>query len=1706
MDTQRYTKTTAHATGAIMGIGPFSTYAPPGVYTRTTTEPSVGQLLGGLRVPVIIGTGKETLSQTDFEIIRGSSSVADTPIFGEDASGRWMTGGTNANPLLGPQDGSLTKFRVRNYPVVDGNGTGRVTYDPSKVSATVNGQQVVVSQLDGANGMVSLLLATEPTDNVAINYYFHRKDTRITDDVSGQVSDGPAVLIAPQAEPYTITTGTNDILYLILDDVNREKLTLAGGSRTATEVANDITAAAISGLSASVHIDAQGLSHVQLIAQGNVYIATDSPNASSALGFNPGDYTGRSSVFRVFNGPIVDGQDGGITTTDTSKVVVMVNGVQVIASAVDGANRLVTFPFAPKAGSIVTIQYYFNTFQDTFDYLPNSNIVTVGNVGIAPGRRDYINGQDFIVVNNLDQSIIQWGTAVQIVGGQKTGTVAFDGTQVYGMLVDNRMYGAECARYTDPVTNSVSTTQFTLPITPTTGNGRDTPLGQSLYQTVTNGRIDLPTNRPDLVTVYIGKTFRDAFSRPAVKVMSVESSTGLLTLKSPVPADYKAYATFWYNTIVDEQYILNCVASGSSGVGKFTVTATSSGQPSYQVRFGSKTGLPQTVQWPSGVERLTDAVHYGGQPTAETVSVTFDSSLLPATHASFSNGSPGPYDIYNYSRMFGNTIVDGLPVSINLVTGFAAQLLSDPVSDPTALSFAANEYVVFRVDGVSLSPTPLVGITTLANVALAINASIDVDTQAHADGSPSFATSSGFASVVTLANDLRTQYGAHRILVGGGPVHTTADTVNIVTAAAATNLTTAIVLLNDLRAKYEAHRVLVGGGPVHIAADVVNVIVAPVATDAATALALANDLRAKYEAHRIDVVSHTAADAVDIITAPIAAVTSLVLASVVTYGTQALLHVKGRNTQTQTNGLVSNVTVLTPTGSGQIDASLKFGLFPGKSSDGSWGAINQPAMMVGTAAEPFSISAGVNDNFLFGVDGVSYNATIPSGPAVTLDAVANYINAWYAASAPAADQALLLADAIVLLNDLETKYNTHIASAVFHAVADVTNTVATPPCSDLATASILANQIKLQYNLHIANNGGLYHTIVDVIDVVTVADATNLRSLLILAYELKTKYNTHIASAVYHPVADGVNGETNSLTQVIAKVGSGINTGLLTLYSKVDDVTSSITIGIGTANTKLGFSNNTSAVRHQPTAANIAGALNANLTFIGLAAAWAITVAGLGSYLRLDSLTTGLTSTLSFSGVANTAFIVDTGLGIVPGTSGDVGEAAKSGYRVSSSAGAAGSAGTGIPGQTYTDAKTGLRFTILPLSVGDYASGGVFTLLVDPTFICDANLPWKAIPGAETTVFNTTNVGVGSTAILATYGRTGTEPQIGDVYYISYDYTKTDLSTGLYRDLKAIQANFGTPTPSNPLSLGARLALLNGAVLVGLKQVLRDSNSSQASIASYTAAIDEQRKPITGNVKPDVITPLATDPQIFAYLNQHCVFMSAPRQEGERTGVIGPAAGTSSLGVQSIAKGLLSEVMVVAYPDVYVVSVVDDQGNSVDQVVDGSFMAAALAGASCNPAVDVATPWTRRSVLGFKRIGRVLDPTEANQIAVSGVTVLEQADTGIRIRHGLTTRMDTVITRTPSVTLIIQYVQQQMRASLDSFIGQKFTNSLLKSAEGVITGLFSNMISQQIVTQVAGISATVDPDDPTIMRTESIYVPVFPLEYILSSLQIRIRA
>jgi hypothetical protein len=435
-----------------------------------------------------------------------------------------------------------------------------------------------------------------------------------------------------------------------------------------------------------------------------------------------------------------------------------------------------------------------------------------------------------------------------------------------------------------------------------------------------------------------------------------------------------------------------------------------------------------------------------------------------------------------------------------------------------------------------------------------------------------------------------------------------------------------------------------------------------------------------------------------------------------------------------------------------------------------------------------------------------------------------------------------------------------------------------------------------------------------------------------------------------------------------------------------------------------------------------------------------------------------------------------------------------------------GSAGTGTPGQTYTDSTTGLRFTILPADGGaSYTNGGWFKLVVSQTFNVNPGVPYYFLPGLETIVTNTVGIGVNDTANVQTFNPSGVEPRNGDFYFISYRFMKQDYSTRIYRQFKTIEASHGKLSAENRATLGAYLASINGAVLIGIKQVQKVINTNQASAASFISAIGDLAIPLPGNIKPDLIVPLSSDTAVYTYLTQHCETMSNIRNQSERMGFIGFASGTSPTNAQTIARSLFSQRIVAFYPDSAVITLSNELGETFETLVDGTFFAAAAAGAVCSPSVDVATPYTRRKILGFTRIPRIMDPVEANQTAVAGITVLEDLDPIVRIRQGLTTNMSSILTRLPTVTQIADYVSLNSRSALDAFVGTKFLSSRTNEVEVSMTALLNTLIQQEIISAFTGVSAEIDSSDPTVLRASAYYAPIFPLLYLVLEYNLRAR-
>lgn len=1775
---------------------PNGVYAPPGVYTSTQYEnPTVG-LLEGLRLPVFIGTGSEILSQNDLEMIRGSSSNVDQRITQEDETGRAVVSvSTTGVVTLGAFDGVLTRIQTRKYPIVNGRGTGTTSTSTSDVSVTINGEPIVVTAMTAATGILTLAVAPELGDEVRTTYYFKRTDTLITDTVSDQVTEDGAILYGALGESYVVLTGDNDTLSLTVDDVSSVTITIpssGSSSWTAAQIAAFVTAGAGStSLTATTATNNFGETVVALQADGNLVVGSGSAN--STLGFTAGDASARNKVFYTFQGPIVDGTNGGVTTTDPTDVVVKVAGVQVIPTSVDGASRAITLPFAPVDGDVVTIQYYFNAWQDTFDYLMHTNVTEITQCGVAPTRSDFADQVDFV----LKDDHIVWGTSYEVSAGLHTaGSTYFNDVQVSGTLVDTRGY----LQPTTAVVNTAvsppveSRKQFTLARVPTTGNGRNSPLGSSLFQTVSNDRIDLPTDRPDLVLAYWGFGVQDAIERGAVTVTAVDSVTSTITLKDAVPVGASVWATYYYNTLIDQEYTLTVVVPGASGVGTYALS-NEDGTPLLTPAYGTKSsGLSTvTLQFPSGSERKsdvrfeipTDTTYYDGS-VVEDVTVTFAST--DGTLAKYATPGSGDYEIVLNASDRIRLLIDGSALaggasgidlgSVNGVAnlGFVASMIGEEVeyeADTGYTTFtvdSTNNGLGFVVDGVLLTATADANASgTLADYATAINTS--------ADAAPSIYESAGsFLSSVVITASEYDRVMFHYTGDASGLSGNLTATITPATYASVSTLATAVqsamtTAISGLGAAFTGVAVTVdanGEGNLTFALQRGVGVAATGTVTAATVLAtntvtingtLFTAVTGVAGANQFDRTPGTdITTATNLVTAINLAGnwvgTPPVTASNVG-GTSAVVTITAASVGTAGNAITLASSGATLTVSG---ATLSGGLALDTSGYLEFITGSTPArdFCVLAGIDTAAATAGAQTKLIDGPIARRYTITGDSTSGLLHDRL-------ILRSRVVPGQGTVAPYHTLTYAGIESQGGTGASLTGFTA-----NTVSVAGWNACVRAATLLGSVGFTGGQVAA---ATYGDLRDGQPAVTfyAAGGTTAQNNVFkftmdgvpVTVEFTDATGTAIASGSSADVPLGPAGTTNT---VLAQIRAAVSTaGIASPTSRVlqegaairlvgasYSSASSIVIGTASANSTLGFEDGAVAERTLVAPDVVASALMAHshASLAGVYNTWTnptttyfadealasvVTDQAGATYLFLQSLGSaglGTSSSVAFAAASSASILLPTtGLGVVTGD-GSTGEIGISGFYVTSSdpVSGSGTANTsllnsgagqdGIVGQTYTDLVTGLVFTVLERAGGsDYPAGEYFTFKVRSDATTDSNLTRSTIPGIDLLVVNTLGVGAGDTAVLETFERGGEEPAIGDTYYVSYNYTKQDFETELYTRFATIEAAYGPLSPDYPVSLAAYLAILNGAVLVGIKQVQKDTDNNgdgindAASITAYRDAVDQLEGPLKGGILPDILVPLlGSSTSFFQYITLHADVQSDMRHQAERTVIAGVSSGTTPRTVGTIAQSVQRDRFRLVYPDIVLVSLPQADGQDVETLVDGTYLAAMLSGSVASPNTDVATPWTNRRLQGASRLARTLDSVEQNQVAVKGVTIIEDRPPVLRVRHGLTTDMvgastngNANLSKLPTIKQIVDEVQQQSRKTLDRFIGTKFLPGVLSQIEGQLSNTLKLLVQAQILAAYTGVKANMAADNPTIAEVEAYVQPVFPLLYIVLSFNMR---
>ena len=1715
-----------------MAIIPGSIYAPPGVYTRTLFEDPLQGLAASVRLPLIMGTGSEILFQDSLEVIRGSSASVDQRVVQEDETGRAVVSISQAGEVtLGSFDGAINQVQVKHFPIVNGNGSGTTATDASKVNVTVNGEPVVVLSINGAKGILTLSVTPEATDEVKVTYFFNRTDTLITDTVSDQVSEDAPEIYGEVGQNYEIVEGFNDELLFTVDSADSVSVTISASPAvgwTAAQVAAFINSAATgTSLNAATAVDNLGQTVLYLTADRDIVIGNGSANTT--LGFSSGTDTARNKTFFTFQRPIVDGSNGGVTTTDPADVTVKVDGTQIIPTSVDGQTGAVALPFAPEVGATVTIQYYFNSWQDTFDYLANRGITEVTLCGITPDRNDYIDGADFV----LKDDKLLWGTAVTIEAGEFTaGGTIFDGTQVSATLVDVRQYLAECDADVDTSVNPPvdSRKVFTLPLQPTTGNGRDTPLSSETYSEVANGRVDLPTDRPDLVWAYWGYSVEDALERGRVTVTKVESSTSTITLAEAVPAGATVYATFYYNTLVDQAYSVECVTAGASGVGTYTLKNEDS-TVLLTPQFGSKGAAlaAVTVEFPSGSERTPDLRFEAPFDTTlftgsveEDVTVTFASQ--DATLAKYAVPGSGPYYAITATSDTLDINLDNLgAVSVDLSdptgsgTGFQATIVGDEVdydADTGLTEYdidATNNAIDLQIDGVLVQALANTGDRTaiaatdlqdIGRYALAINSAAFGDYTDIA-GNPLEFTGVPTASILPLdaeASSVADYYAGWVLRVISGAQ---AGQEGIVSSYDAGTLT--ITLSAAL-----------AGAPVATDQYVLyNPDTLPVMKAATRFLAPAVITLNEFDQIQFRTVG--------------SAVTTATLTATLTPATYTAADLAAE-VENQMNGALSGAVGVSSappqvTVTADSNGRLTVALIP----DGTDLTGGYLEFISGTADRDFCTLAGFDTDTSGGAQAKLINAPIASTFEFT-----------------GATTGQKVYDRLILTNRLAPGQSTDGQFVLDQCQLKVLGgngaSQAGLTANEEGEAGIRATVMEPTIFGEVGLSGGQDGEGNPIVTFFADGGTTPQNNVFKFTFEGTpvTVEFTDAAGAIIAPGGSADVPLTDPSGTVAAPIITQINAAMTAAGITAQAIqegagirfrgsssasSATIVIGNGNANDDLGFSEGDIAYRTDLSVETLVSALMSTAAFVTNGLAKTVTDDANAKYLFVQSLGNagaGTTSSVAFED--STALRPGVGLGVVDGD-GNVGEDAVDGFFVTSSdpVDGSGTANTsvlntgtgqdGIVGQTYRDLVTGLTFTILPRAGGAaYPTGATATITftVRENVTTDSNLPVNTLPGVELVVANTSGVTVGDTAIVETYEKGGNQPSVGDVYYVSYEYQKQDYSTALFTKQSSVEAAYGAATPQNPVSLASYLAVLNGAVLLAIKQVQKDTDEDadgtfdSASTSAFIAAIDDVEGATPGGLFPDTITPLKGDSlELFQYLARHCDIQSSIRYRAERTAICGYSAGTQPTDAGNTAQAVARSRMRLLYPDILTLSLSRADGTTDTYLVDGTYLAAAWVGNRAAPTIDVATPWTRGRVFGFDELARTLDAVQQNQVAVRGVTVFNQRQSIIECRHGLTTDMTNVLTKTPTVTTIADEVQRQARSTLDRFIGRKFLAGVTSEIEGQLSNTLKKLVDAQIIAAFTGVSAQVSPDDPTAAEVEAYYQPVFPLLYIIVTFNLR---
>lgn len=337
------------------------------------------------------------------------------------------------------------------------------------------------------------------------------------------------------------------------------------------------------------------------------------------------------------------------------------------------------------------------------------------------------------------------------------------------------------------------------------------------------------------------------------------------------------------------------------------------------------------------------------------------------------------------------------------------------------------------------------------------------------------------------------------------------------------------------------------------------------------------------------------------------------------------------------------------------------------------------------------------------------------------------------------------------------------------------------------------------------------------------------------------------------------------------------------------------------------------------------------------------------------------------------------------------------------------------------------------------------------------------------------------------------EPASSVTYTFDYETPKvsTDYVPALYTNQDAIVAAYGPADTSSPLSLASQIVFENSGGTGGI--VTCQINPADGSdLAGFQAALSKLA--VVDGV--NIVVPLTVDPMLYSSVKSHVVNSSAPLEKKERTAILGLEASATVSSAIAQASGLAAggngRRMMLVYPP----AVSRVIGSSIVSL-NGSYLAAGIAGLRINANYDVAEPLIRKQITGFTSAATNLLRTDKLRLRGGGVTVVELIDSIVRVTEDTTTDRSTVDNQEYAVTEIVDFVARTVRRLLDSiFIGVKILPDTPSIVVATVQVLLNNFQALSVITGSDKLKASVNPLDPRQIDISFEIQPVRGLRFI----------